>query len=192
MCRLLSSPVLPRIRSPRLQFLDESVDVKPIVPALAAFFDDVLEASVSELNFKTITDGLGAVLYQYPFNVPAYYALILRSLTVLEGLALITDPNFKVLGRAYPYMAGRLLQDPAPQLRDALIELLFKDGSFRWGRLENLLVEGKKSSDYQAAAVSASFIDIVFAEVRLPVRVSVRSGEFSWAFCPWCFCGRSA
>jgi predicted unusual protein kinase regulating ubiquinone biosynthesis (AarF/ABC1/UbiB family) len=51
---------------------------------------------VSELNFKTITDGLGAVLYQYPFNVPAYYALILRSLTVLEGLALFTDPNFKV------------------------------------------------------------------------------------------------
>jgi predicted unusual protein kinase regulating ubiquinone biosynthesis (AarF/ABC1/UbiB family) len=48
------------------------------------------------LNFKTITDGLGAVLYEYPFNVPAYYALILRSLTVLEGLALFTDPNFKV------------------------------------------------------------------------------------------------
>ena len=38
----------------------------------------------------------GAVLFQYPFNVPAYYALILRSLTVLEGLALYTDPNFKV------------------------------------------------------------------------------------------------
>ena len=38
----------------------------------------------------------GAVLFQYPFNVTAYYALILRSLTVLEGLALYTDPNFKV------------------------------------------------------------------------------------------------
>ena len=47
-----------------LEFLDESVDVRPIVPALAEFFDDVLEASVSELNFKTITNGLGAVLYQ--------------------------------------------------------------------------------------------------------------------------------
>jgi aarF domain-containing kinase len=30
----------------RLDFLDESVDVTPIVPALAAFFDDVLDASV--------------------------------------------------------------------------------------------------------------------------------------------------
>ena len=33
-------------------------------------------------------DGLGGVLFRFPFRVPAYYALILRSLTVLEGLAL--------------------------------------------------------------------------------------------------------
>jgi hypothetical protein len=33
-----------------------------------AFFDDVLDASVSELNFKAIVDGLGAVLFQYPFR----------------------------------------------------------------------------------------------------------------------------
>lgn len=96
--------------------------------------------------------------------MPAYYALILRSLTVLEGLALITDPNFKVLGRAYPYMAGRLLQDPAPQLREALIELLFKDGLFRWARLESLLLEGSKSADYQPSAVMSSFADILLAE----------------------------
>jgi aarF domain-containing kinase len=63
--------------------------------------------------------------------VPPYYALILRSLTVLEGLALYTDPNFKVLAASYPYFAKRLLTDPNPYLRNALIELLFKDGSFR-------------------------------------------------------------
>ena len=42
-------------------------------------------------------------------RVPAYYALILRSLTVLEGLALQADPQYKLLGRAYPYIAKRLL-----------------------------------------------------------------------------------
>lgn len=63
--------------------------------------------------------------------VPAYYALILRSLTVLEGLALYADPNFKVLAASYPYFAKRLLTDPNPYLRDALVELLFKDGRFR-------------------------------------------------------------
>ena len=147
-----------------LEFLDESVDVTPIVPALEEFFDDVLEATVDELNFKTITDGLGAVLYKYPFNVPGYYALILRSLTVLEGLALTTDPKFKVLAKAYPYMARRLLTDPRPQLRDSFAELLFQDGTFRWNRLENLLREGSKSDDYDAAAVVPPLIELAIGE----------------------------
>lgn len=133
-----------------LDFLSPNVDVSPIVPALRDFFDDALNSTVSELNFKTLVDGLGAVLYQYPFNVPAYYALILRSLTVLEGLALYADPKFKVLAASYPYFAKRLLTDPNPYLRDALIELLFKDGKFRWSRLENLLVQGKKDRDFSA------------------------------------------
>ncbi|GMY29039.1 protein ACTIVITY OF BC1 COMPLEX KINASE 3, chloroplastic [Fagus crenata] len=133
-----------------LDFLSRDVDVSPIVPALRNFFDDALNSTVSELNFKTIVDGLGAVLYQYPFNVPAYYALILRSLTVLEGLALYADPNFKVLAASYPYFAKRLLTDPNPYLRDALIELLFKDRKFRWNRLENLLVQGRKDKDFTA------------------------------------------
>ncbi|CAH9147998.1 unnamed protein product [Cuscuta epithymum] len=133
-----------------LDFLSPDIDVSPIVPALQNFFDDALNSTVSDLNFKTIVDGLGAVLYQYPFNVPAYYALILRSLTVLEGLALNADPKFKVLAASYPYFAKRLLTDPNPYLRDALIELLFKEGKFRWSRLENLLVQGKKDQDFSA------------------------------------------
>ncbi|PIA44116.1 hypothetical protein AQUCO_01700021v1 [Aquilegia coerulea] len=120
-----------------LDFLSPDVDVTPIVPALRNFFDDALNSTVSELNFKTIVDGLGAVLYAYPFNV-------------LEGLALYADPEFKVLAASYPYFAKRLLTDPNPYLRDALIELLFKDGKFRWNRLENLLVQGRKDKDFLA------------------------------------------
>jgi predicted unusual protein kinase regulating ubiquinone biosynthesis (AarF/ABC1/UbiB family) len=59
-------------------------------------------------------------------RVPAYYALILRSLTVLEGLALQADANYKLLGRAYPYIARRLLTDPAPELRASFEDLVIK------------------------------------------------------------------
>lgn len=31
--------------------------------------------------------------------------------------ALTADPNYKLIARAYPYMARRLLTDPAPELR---------------------------------------------------------------------------
>lgn len=51
-----------------LEFMDRSVDTSPIAPALAAFFDNVLDQSVSQLNFKTIVDGLGEVLFQFPFR----------------------------------------------------------------------------------------------------------------------------
>ncbi len=51
---------------------------------------------------QAIVDGLGEVLFQYPFRVPAYYALILRSLTVLEGLAL------QVRGWAGAWAGGRV------------------------------------------------------------------------------------
>ncbi|KAK9815500.1 hypothetical protein WJX72_004714 [[Myrmecia] bisecta] len=134
-----------------LEFMDRSVDTSPIAPALAAFFDDVLDKSVNQLNFKAIVDGLGGVLFQFPFKVPAYYALILRSLTVLEGLALSADPQYKLLARAYPYMAKRLLTDPAPELRSSFEDLILENGRLRWNRLENLLEEGSKSSDFDAS-----------------------------------------
>ncbi|KAL2506674.1 putative aarF domain-containing protein kinase [Abeliophyllum distichum] len=156
-----------------LDFLSPDVDVSPIVPALKNFFDDALNSTVSELNFKTIVDGLGAVLYQYPFNVPAYYALILRSLTVLEGLALYADPNFKVLAASYPYFAKRLLTDPNPYLRDALIELLFKDGRFRWNRLENLLVQGKKDKDFSAKDALQPVLKLLLGKDGEELRVLV-------------------
>lgn len=165
-----------------LDFLSPDIDVSPIVPALRDFFDNALNSTVSELNFKTIVDGLGAVLYEYPFDVPAYYALILRSLTVLEGLALYTDPNFKVLSASYPYFAKRLLTDTNPYLRDALIELLFKDGRFRWNRLENLLVQGRKDSDFAAKDALQPVLKLLLGsdgeELRsLVVKESVRVVE---------------
>jgi predicted unusual protein kinase regulating ubiquinone biosynthesis (AarF/ABC1/UbiB family) len=69
---------------------------------------------------------------------------------VLEGLALSADPDYKLLAKAYPYMARRLLTDPEPELRATFEELMLKDGRFRWNRLINLLNESRKSQDFKA------------------------------------------
>ena len=61
-------------------------------------------------------------------------------------------------------MAQRLLQDPTPQLRRGLIELLFKDGTFRWNRLENLLRESGKSEDSTSDATLAPLLEILLSE----------------------------
>lgn len=148
----------------KLEFLSPDTDLTPIIPALASVFNDALGASVAELNFKSITDQLSALMYEYPFRVPAYYALIIRSLVTLEGIAINVDPNFKVLSKAYPYVAKRLLSDPAPQLRTSLRLLLFKEGTFRWNRLENLLKNAKNSDDYDINQVLDQTLDFIFSE----------------------------
>ena len=147
-----------------LEFLTPDTDLTPIIPALANVFNDALGASVAELNFKSITDQLSELMYEYPFRVPAYYALIIRSLVTLEGIAINVDPNFKVLSKAYPYVAKRLLTDPSPQLRASLKDLLFKDGNFRWNRLENLLRNAGQSSDYDLNQVLNQTLDFLFSE----------------------------
>ena len=147
-----------------LEFLTPDTDLTPIIPALAGVFGNALGASVAELNFKSITDQLSRVMYEFPFRVPAYYALIIRSLVTLEGIAINVDPNFKVLSKAYPYVAKRLLTDESPQLRNSLRDLLFKDGNFRWNRLENLLRNAKESQDYDINQVLNQTVDFLFSE----------------------------
>jgi len=44
-------------------------------------------------------------MYEYPFRVPAKFALIIRSLVTQEGIALSLNPNFKI-EVAYPYVAA--------------------------------------------------------------------------------------
>ncbi len=148
----------------KLEFLSPETDLEPIIPALANVFTNALSASVSEMNFKSITDQLSDLMYEYPFRVPAYYALIIRSLVTLEGIAINVDPNFKVLSKAYPYVAKRLLTDSAPELRTSLRDLLFKEGSFRWNRLENLLVNARDSPDYDLSRVLDQAADFLFSE----------------------------
>ncbi|MBW4683520.1 MAG: AarF/ABC1/UbiB kinase family protein [Komarekiella atlantica HA4396-MV6] len=148
----------------KLDFLSPETDLTPIIPAFSRVFADAQGASVAELNIKSITDELSALMYEYPFRVPPYYALIIRSLVTLEGIAIYIDPNFKVLSEAYPYVSKRLLTDPAPQLRASLQDLLFKDGRFRWNRLENLLRNARNSQDYDLNLVLNQGIDFLASE----------------------------
>ncbi|PSR16968.1 hypothetical protein C8255_15085 [filamentous cyanobacterium CCP3] len=148
----------------KLEFLTPDTDLSPIIPALANVFSNALGASVAELNFKSITDEFSALMYEYPFRVPAYYALIIRSLVTLEGIAINVDPEFKVLSKAYPYVAKRLLTDPSPELRASLQDLLFKDGSFRWNRLENLLRNARSSDEYDMDRLIDQTLEFLFSD----------------------------
>jgi predicted unusual protein kinase regulating ubiquinone biosynthesis (AarF/ABC1/UbiB family) len=151
----------------KLEFLTPDVDLRPIIPAFADVFTKsfgTTGTNVADLDFKSVTDQLSGVMYEFPFQVPAYYALIVRSLVTLEGIAISVDPDFKVLSKAYPYVAKRLLTDPAPDLRNSLKELLFKDGSFRWNRLENLLLNARSSDEYDLNQVIDQSLEYILSD----------------------------
>jgi predicted unusual protein kinase regulating ubiquinone biosynthesis (AarF/ABC1/UbiB family) len=151
----------------KLEFLTPDTDLRPIIPAISQVFNSSLGAAgtnIADMDFKSVTDQLSGVMYEFPFQVPAYYALILRSLATLEGIAISVDPDFKVLAKAYPYVAKRLLTDPTPDLRNSLKELLFKDGSFRWNRLENLLTNARSSEEYDLNQVIDQSLEFILSD----------------------------
>lgn len=148
----------------KLGFLTPDIDIRPIVPALEAVFADAIGASVGNFNFKSITDKFSEVMYEYPFRVPAKFALIIRSLVTQEGLALSLDPNFKIVEIAYPYVARRLLTAETPALRRRLIDVLFKDGHFQWNRLENLLMIARADQSFDIIPTAGLGLQFLLSE----------------------------
>ena len=47
-------------------------------------------------------------------------ALIIRAISVLEGIALVADPEFQIIQAAYPFISRKLLTDQSPRLKAAL------------------------------------------------------------------------
>ncbi|MBE9240274.1 AarF/ABC1/UbiB kinase family protein [Synechocystis salina LEGE 00041] len=153
-----------------LGFLAPNTDITPIIPALENVFGSAIGQSVQDFNFKTITDDFSELMYDYPFRVPAKFALIIRSLVTQEGLALSLDPNFKIVEVAYPYVARRLLTGESPQLRRQLIDVLFKNGKFQWQRLENMLSIARSDTKFDLLPTAQLGLQFLFSEEGLYLR----------------------
>ena len=148
----------------KLGFLTPDTDIRPIVPALEAVLGDAIGKNVGDFNFKTITDKFSELMYDYPFRVPAKFALIIRSLVTQEGLALSLNPDFKIVEVAYPYVARRMLTGETPQLRRRLLEVLFKDGKFQWQRLENMIAIARSDSNFDILPTAQLGLQFLLSE----------------------------
>ncbi len=148
----------------QLGFLDTNVNLEPIVPAFEKVFEQALNEGVNTMDFKSVTDDMSGIMYKFPFQLPPYYALIIRSLITLEGIALSVDPNFKILGAAYPYFARRLMEDNDPRLRNSLKEMLFEGENFNWNRLESLIISASKQAEIDVEKLLDQVIDFLFSD----------------------------
>ena len=124
----------------KLGFLSKGKDPTPIAPVLEQVLGGALGEEVINFNFKSITDKFSELMFDYPFRVPPRFALIIRAVVSQEGLALRLDPEFKIIGVAYPYVAKRLITGESEELVDILLDVIFDNkGNLNVERIENLL-----------------------------------------------------
>jgi aarF domain-containing kinase len=124
-----------------LDFIPVGTDTSPIVPALTTVFDVALAGGgAKSINFQELAADLAEITYEFPFRIPPYFALVIRAISVLEGIALVGNPDFAIIDEAYPYIARRLMTDDSPRLRAALRYMVYgREGQFDVDRLIDLL-----------------------------------------------------
>ncbi|KAL7522677.1 hypothetical protein ACHAWX_007706 [Stephanocyclus meneghinianus] len=124
-----------------LDFIPKGTDTTPIVPALTKVFDAALAGGgAKSINFQELAADLAEITFEYPFRIPPYFALVIRAIGVLEGIALVGNPNFAIIDEAYPYIARRLMTDNSPRLKAALRYMVYgREGSFDAEKLIDLL-----------------------------------------------------
>ncbi|XP_020695226.1 uncharacterized aarF domain-containing protein kinase At1g71810, chloroplastic [Dendrobium catenatum] len=137
-----------------LGLLPPTAQKDEVTKALTDVFEDAVNKGVRNISFEDLSANLGLTMYKFKFRIPSYFFLVIRSLAVLEGIAIGFDPNYKVLSSSYPWIARKVLTDSSPQLRSTLQTLLYKEGVFRIDRLESLLIESLRAKNEQSFARS--------------------------------------
>ena len=164
-----------------LGFLTPETDIQPIVPALEKVLGNAIGESVGDFNFKTITDEFSELMYEYPFRLPAKFALIIRSLITQEGLALSLNPDFRIVEVSYPYVSQRLLTGESPQLRRRLLDVLIQDGKFQWTRLENMIAIASADDNFDLLPTARLGLQYILSEegqyLRQQLLIALTEGD---------------
>ena len=95
-----------------LGFLPHDFDTEELTPILTKVLTGGLLQSGSNLKKRKrklmeISNELNEIFFRYPFRVPGFFALVTRGLGLLEGIALVGDPDFDIFMASAPYATKR-------------------------------------------------------------------------------------
>ncbi len=114
-----------------LEFLKPGADETKIKEVVVKMFKLHLDLKLKDVKFKELTYDLADVMYDYPFRLPSNFTYIMRALMTLEGIGIITDPEFNFFETAKPYAKEFMLKREGKDLRKMLTDKLLgrdKDG----------------------------------------------------------------
>lgn len=142
----------------KLGFLKDTTQLDELVPRLRAALLNSTGGTgkASDVNFAQLQAELDDISREniLRFSTPPFFTIIIRSLTILEGVALSVDPKFKIVRGAYPYVLNQLLDPDSDErtpaaLQKLLVRLLTVNGDekeIEWERLRDLLRLAQKAS----------------------------------------------
>ncbi|HEY0319513.1 MAG TPA: AarF/ABC1/UbiB kinase family protein [Pyrinomonadaceae bacterium] len=124
-----------------LNFLKPGVDPETVRPIVEGLFQHYLNLKLGEVNFKELTYDLAEVMYEYPFRLPSNFTYVIRALMTLEGIGIVTDPEFSFFDTAKPYAKEFMLRREGKHFRKLILDKLTgRDGEGRieWSKMWKL------------------------------------------------------
>ncbi len=161
----------------KLGFLSKTENIESIENVLKNVLGSVITKNVNDFNIKTITNKFSELMFDYPFRVPARFALIIRAVVSQEGLALKLDPQFKILRFAYPYIAKRLLTEQNEEMIALLMDIIFDSANnIRVERIEsllNVLEDDVTSNSNDLLSVARDSVKLLFSKKGYSIRQKI-------------------
>jgi len=125
-----------------LNFLKPGVDPETVRPVVESLFTHYLNLKLGEVNFKELTYDLAEVMYEYPFRLPSNFTYIMRALMTLEGIGVVTDPEFSFFETAKPFAKEFMLRREGRIFRQLIFDKLTGrengDSRIAWSRVWKL------------------------------------------------------
>ena len=120
-----------------LDFLKPGTNANIVRPVVEKMFEFHLNLKLKDVNFKELTYDLADVMYDYPFRLPSNFTYIMRALMTLEGIGIITDPEFNFFETAKPFAKEFMLRREGKDFRKLFVDKIMgrdSDGSINWDR----------------------------------------------------------
>ncbi len=120
-----------------LDFLKPGTSHASIKPVVERMFEFHFNLKLKDVNFKELTYDLADVMYDYPFRLPSNFTYIMRALMTLEGIGIITDPEFNFFETAKPYAKEFMLRREGNDFRKFFVDKLMgrdEGGKIDWDR----------------------------------------------------------
>jgi len=120
-----------------LDFMKPGTDPSSVRPVVEKMFEFHLNLKLKDVNFKELTYDLADVMYDYPFRLPSNFTYIMRALMTLEGIGIITDPEFNFFETAKPYAKEFMLKREGADFRKIFVsKIMGRDdgGKIDWNR----------------------------------------------------------